>query len=201
MTLECKSCGTKKDVTEFPKDARKKHGVGSECKTCLAARARARRRGIACTRKWADSGWECTSCGTYKLLSLENFYSSKERQTEFDSICRECRNKYHTELRRKDYDSEERRLKREQTSKDEKTKHRNAKVQCIIYKGSKCVHCDLLYDGTNGMVFDFHHVDPSTKSFQILTKGPKTLVGQKEELDKCILLCANCHREEHSEAF
>lgn len=201
MTLECKSCGRDKKVTEFPKDARKKHGVGSECKVCLAARARARRRGITCTRKWADSGWECDTCGKYKLLNKDNFYVSKGRLTEFDNICRECRNEYHKKQRRKDYDSEERRTKRETRSKVERQKHQDAKVQCIIYKGSVCNTCKIVYDGTNGMIFDFHHTDPSTKSFEILKKGKKTLEDQKDELNKCVLLCANCHRQEHSDEF
>mgnify|MGYP005855513707 CR=1 FL=1 len=45
---------------------------------------------------------------------------------------------------------------------------------------------------------DFHHLDPQKKDFNlgiaiIQWKWEKV----KPELDKCILLCANCHRELH----
>jgi hypothetical protein len=44
---------------------------------------------------------------------------------------------------------------------------------------------------------DFHHINPEEKSYDI-----KSLMGRKwetvrSEIDKCILLCSNCHREEH----
>lgn len=201
MILECKSCGLSKEVTEFPKDVRKKHGVGSECKVCLAARARARRQGITCTRKWADKGWVCGNCNNYKLLNKDNFYASKGRLTEFDNICRDCRNDYHKTQRRKDYDSKSRRQRRKTQSDKEKQKHQKAKVDCIKYKGGVCNTCHIQYDGTNGMIFDFHHIDASTKSFEILKRGKKTLEAQQDELDKCVLLCANCHRRQHSGAF
>ena len=47
---------------------------------------------------------------------------------------------------------------------------------------------------------DFHHVNPEDKEFRIRTislqfKDERII----EELNKCILLCANCHREKHYE--
>lgn len=46
-------------------------------------------------------------------------------------------------------------------------------------------------------VLDFHHKDETTKDFTIgrLKKGSKEVL--QEEIDKCISLCANCHREFH----
>ena len=45
-------------------------------------------------------------------------------------------------------------------------------------------------------LLDFHHLDPSKKEGEIsrLFDAPNKL---KEELDKCIVLCANCHRDLH----
>ena len=201
MTLECASCGIAKNITEFPKDARKKHGVGSECKKCFAARAKAKRRGITCVRVWSDTLWQCKECNITKELSIVNFYTVKGRLTKFDDICRDCRNAYHVLHRQKNYDSPQRAAKRSTASIKERKTHQSAKIDCIVYKGSVCAKCGIKYDGTNGMIFDFHHIDPTNKSFEILKSGKKTLDSQIDELDKCILLCANCHRQEHSDIF
>lgn len=45
---------------------------------------------------------------------------------------------------------------------------------------------------------DFHHTDPSKKDFGISSGGyTRSFEKIKDELDKCILVCANCHRELH----
>lgn len=41
----------------------------------------------------------------------------------------------------------------------------------------------------------FHHVDPSEKSFGLSMGTTKSLATYREELEKCVLLCANCHGE------
>ena len=70
------------------------------------------------------------------------------------------------------------------------------KQKAIDYKGGKCVKCD--YNKCNAAL-DFHHIDPSQKDFNIAAKGyTRSWNKVKAELDKCILLCANCHREIHS---
>lgn len=75
------------------------------------------------------------------------------------------------------------------------------KVKCILYKGGKCERCD--YDKCVRSMH-FHHVDPSLKEFSISDRNPNTnKKGTKKwetvraELDKCILLCSNCHYELH----
>jgi hypothetical protein len=47
---------------------------------------------------------------------------------------------------------------------------------------------------------DFHHINPDEKEFEIdIRKFSNTnLEDLQKEIDKCILLCANCHREEHN---
>ena len=48
--------------------------------------------------------------------------------------------------------------------------------------------------------FEFHHLDPSKKEFGISEKGyTRSWKKVQEELDKCRLICANCHRELHSQ--
>lgn len=68
----------------------------------------------------------------------------------------------------------------------------------IEYKGGKCQRCG--YDHCLEAL-EFHHLSDSDKKFGISNKG-YTISWEKvrEELDKCDLLCANCHRELHSES-
>lgn len=71
------------------------------------------------------------------------------------------------------------------------------KVLAVEYKGGCCSVC-----GYNKCVaaMDFHHIDPNEKDFGISAKGlTRSWEKLKEELDKCILVCSNCHREIHFE--
>lgn len=64
--------------------------------------------------------------------------------------------------------------------------------------GGKCAKCGGVFDPCQ---YDFHHVNPEEKDFTI---GENVLVGKEKfimEVNKCILLCANCHRLEHKEFY
>ena len=64
------------------------------------------------------------------------------------------------------------------------------------YKGGKCESCG--YNKYIGAL-EFHHKDFSQKDFQISRHRLQTFNDDVEkELNKCLLLCANCHREIHS---
>ena len=41
----------------------------------------------------------------------------------------------------------------------------------------------------------FHHVDPKTKSFVVSMAVGKALDTYRQEVKKCVLVCANCHGE------
>lgn len=69
------------------------------------------------------------------------------------------------------------------------------KKAAVEYLGGKCHECDWV--GTLAG-FDFHHKDPSQKSFGIGASFNRSLKAIKQELDKCILLCSCCHRGKHS---
>lgn len=80
----------------------------------------------------------------------------------------------------------------------EAVRKRRLKVKnlSIEYKGGCCQQC-----GYNKCIeaLEFHHVDPSQKDFEVSGNGHcKSWETIKKELDKCILLCANCHRELHA---
>jgi predicted HNH restriction endonuclease len=73
------------------------------------------------------------------------------------------------------------------------TKRRALREQAVAYKGGKCNICG--YDRCLN-AFDFHHLDPLEKDFTIsnhMTSWDRI----KKEIDKCVLVCSNCHREIH----
>lgn len=70
------------------------------------------------------------------------------------------------------------------------------KHNAIEYLGGKCSIC-----GYNKCIdaLDFHHKDPKEKEFTISKRIGKSKFNDiKSELDKCVLVCANCHREIHN---
>lgn len=60
--------------------------------------------------------------------------------------------------------------------------------------------CCLCHFNEFPQALDFHHVDPSTKEFGVgaSNAATKSLDKQLEEMKKCVLLCANCHRGVHA---
>ena len=72
---------------------------------------------------------------------------------------------------------------------------REVKLKCVEYKGGKCERCG--YDKCPAAMV-FHHPDPTQKDFGISENGfSRSFEKCKPELDKCVLLCQNCHSEVH----
>lgn len=111
----------------------------------------------------------CTRCDETKLLS--EFYD-KNGKIGGSSYCKSCMGKQSLD------------------------RQRNLKQVCIDYKGGECQECG--YNKCNAAL-EFHHLDPNEKDFNI-SELKKTNFNEqiKSELDKCALLCSNCHREVHA---
>jgi hypothetical protein len=69
------------------------------------------------------------------------------------------------------------------------------KEKLVQYKGGCCVVCG--YSKCNPCL-SFHHLDPSQKDFGIGGMHCFSLDRLKLEVDKCVLLCLNCHGELHA---
>lgn len=110
-----------------------------------------------------------------------------------DTIIKECKTHGSTDFRLSK-DRPNGRCKK--CSVDAVTKRRKLiKVKAVEYKGGVCEHCDNVYIPE---VFEFHHKEPTEKDFAISANGnTKSWDDIKTEIDKCLLLCANCHRIEH----
>lgn len=71
------------------------------------------------------------------------------------------------------------------------------KQQLVKYKGGHCENCG--YDKCIGAL-QFHHINPNEKDFDLSSQyngGHLDMKKLYNEVDKCKLLCANCHSEQH----
>lgn len=96
------------------------------------------------------------------------------------------------------------------SSKIKKRKHSECKT---CFKNRMLERTKIVWDKTKEIIGDsckncgynrcsaaleFHHLDPDKKDFQISKSRSRNFEKIKTEIEKCILLCANCHREVHS---
>ena len=72
---------------------------------------------------------------------------------------------------------------------------RRKKLDLIEYKGGGCEICRY---NKSVRSLSFHHKDPMEKDFNVSAKG-YSYERLKKEVDKCVLVCSNCHSEIHDE--
>lgn len=71
---------------------------------------------------------------------------------------------------------------------------REIKRKLVEYMGGKCAHCEKSFPDA---VYDFHHLDPSSKEITYNLRH-RSYESALKEVKKCIMLCSNCHRIEHA---
>lgn len=75
-------------------------------------------------------------------------------------------------------------------------RRKKIKQMAVERKGGKCQLCG--YSKYIGAL-EFHHIDPDTKEFGLGLDGmTRSWDRVKNETDKCVLVCSNCHREIHA---
>lgn len=125
---------------------------------------------------------DCSPFGSHNTRILTARYDQ-----EVISICKMCNKKFV-------YNRQKNR--REKCGSCNVTTYRRLmKRRAIEYLGGKCKKCNY-----NKCVWamEFQHRNPKEKEFSISVDGyNRSWKKMKKELDKCDLLCANCHREAH----
>ena len=76
----------------------------------------------------------------------------------------------------------------------QKARWRDRKTKIVELMGGKCEKCG--YD-KNYAALDLHHTDPSTKKYLLREMIKKSWKIITQEIQKCELLCKNCHAEHH----
>jgi hypothetical protein len=122
----------------------------------------------------------CIDCKQEKQIEQFPFDKSRNR---YLSVCKQC-----TAIRTEDY-RQNNKDKWKQQSKTHSLKRKNVVDE---WKSQGCIKCG----DKRHYVIDAHHLDPTQKEFSIGT-SIRGINVTKAELEKCIPLCSNCHREFH----
>lgn len=117
---------------------------------------------------------KCSKCGKIKLATKEFFPPRKEctGRIGFSSWCRECQNKADRKWKEKTF-----------------TLLHELKINgCTICGYNRC-----------DAALNFHHINPENKKFNLSINGFRCHNSKSiaAELNKCMLLCCNCHQEKH----
>ena len=112
----------------------------------------------------------CSKCK--RELPLSAFPWRDKTKGTYRAECKECHSNY---------------MKQKYQQKKEEVQELKSQMAC-----AKCGE-------TRGYVLDFHHIDPKNKENTIarLTSNTSNINKVYDEIKKCIVLCANCHREFH----
>lgn len=128
---------------------------------------------------------QCNRCRIVK--DPLQFRKDKNATDGLQSMCKDCR---------KAYDRQKYADRYHGNVKERSKAHRYANMAYLKeYKnGRRCLLCSE----DENECLDFHHVDPNEKDFSIGDARSYSLDRIKQEVDKCVLLCANCHRKVHA---
>ena len=111
---------------------------------------------------------QCITCK--ETLLLEDFSIDRSNKDNRQRQCRICNN----QAKRKIHE-------------------RNRDYQASIKENGECLICGESHIS----VLVFHHKVPGSKRFNIGNPGTRSIKRIQEEIEKCDLLCANCHRKLH----
>lgn len=144
---------------------------------------------------------KCNICGITKPVSEYFKYRNNLR-----GGCKACNYKKSHEIRKAKTPEERskhwktfwsKKENRDKKYKATKDRYKRAKIMAVEYLGGCCSVC-----GYKKCIeaLEFHHISPALKERsrgQAAVDRRLSFNSNKKELDKCVLLCSNCHREKH----
>lgn len=133
----------------------------------------------------------CAKCKEEK--NLYEFTKNKSQPDGMQRYCKKCKKS-----------SDQKWIAENPSIWKERNKNKNQKIRNILSEfrlelGGECKKCKE----NREHLLDFHHVDPNEKEGVIAEIlgwngfGENAVSKAKKELDKCVLLCSNCHRDFH----
>ncbi len=126
----------------------------------------------------------CTICHINKDVS--NFHKGSGNRV-YQSYCKDCR---------KIYDAERHKKNRVERYQQIKNLRKERKIWWVEFKSSlNCKECGENHPAA----LQFHHINPKEKDFALAESIGRGWSKEKimREVDKCDVLCANCHLKFH----
>jgi hypothetical protein len=143
----------------------------------------------------------CCRCKIEK--PLEEFTKNRNMKYGYDTICLICNriraNKWDNENPGKNAKRHREWYKKNREYVKEVTINHQKEIRNFIEKYKENKSCSICGYNKWGKALHLHHKDRNTKKFGIAnaTNLGVSIETLKEEIDKCIILCSNCHTELH----
>ena len=138
----------------------------------------------------------CKVCGF--VGDYGDFPKDRSRPSGYRNICKLC---WAAKARTYRSDNPERALRIAKRSTQKKDKHipglsykEKREILDDIKRSRACYFCQE----DEPVALDFHHRDPNEKDFTVSAEIHKTINQLLEEVAKCEVICANCHRKIHA---
>lgn len=127
----------------------------------------------------------CCTCEVEKTIT--EFRRDRTRIDGYQSSCKVCARAFQSKRYQEKYAISRRErdaaLRAENVAKINDIKHQRG-----------CICCDE----RNAVCLDFHHMESDDKEFGISGNTHRTWKYIEREINKCIVICANCHRKLHA---
>lgn len=127
-------------------------------------------------------------CGCNSEKPLEDFARNRSKKDGHAASCKACTNAYNAEFYKINPN-----YKIRINAGNTKQKHILREYVLEYLKKNPCAVCGE----TDPVVLDFHHKGNKVKEVSIIKNGSGSLDKLVEEIEKCEVLCANCHRRKH----
>ena len=131
----------------------------------------------------------CSKCSTPN--KLEDFTKNSKCVEGHTHTCKVCHN-----LKQSKQAAVNPNTKKNRRDSARRVKER-IRAKLLEYHGGALICADCKFTSEIYSIFDYHHIDSSTKEHTISSILDHKWDTVKEEVDKCVLLCANCHRVRH----
>tara|TARA_Y100001963_G_scaffold148796_1_gene227243 strand:+ start:56 stop:541 length:486 start_codon:yes stop_codon:yes gene_type:complete len=130
---------------------------------------------------------KCNKCEKY--FNIDDFSWKCKRLNKRTGTCKDCTNKYSRQHYRKNKEIYKQRVK-------ENTERYKKDGRELIYEFKLSNPCSTCGE-SNPIVLEFHHLNPKEKRNDVSNMATHgySIESIEKEIEKCIILCANCHRK------
>lgn len=134
---------------------------------------------------------KCTIC--LEIKSATDFNKNKSKKDGLNSLCKEC-----SRIRSKQYYAENKTIHVKNVGmRCRHQRYKNREFVLEYLKTHPCVVCNE----TDPVVLEFNHLRDKKENISRMWAQGFALSSIKKEIEKCEVLCANCHRRKTAKDF